>query len=135
MGGRFLMNDLKEMLLADLERLVELVSTINSYNGSLENLELYDVDMFDELMGEYVRSEGAWQLACRVAFGKFNPSPLSDYFGFDGYGNLVSYSRYEYERMLKDSIDEIVEATEDVPLQYLPEWMKEYEAERSVCFE
>ena len=120
------MKKLKEMLLANMDESVELVQSINSYNGSLENLELYDVDVFDELMGEYVRSEGAWQFACRVAFGRFNPSPFSDYFGFDGYGNLVSYSRYEYEEILRDSIDEIMEAIESVPPRYLPDWIKEY---------
>ena len=118
------MNKLKEMLLEDTEQLIELVQTINSYNGSLEHLELYDMDMFDELMGAYSEKEGAWQLACRVVYGNFNPA--HDYFGFDGYENLVSYNDYEYQKMLKDCIDEIIEASEDVPPRYLPEWMKEY---------
>lgn len=118
------MNKLKEMLLENMEQLIELVQTINSYNGSLEHLELYDMDMFDELMGAYAEKEGAWQLACRVVYGKFHP--VCDYFGFNGYGNLVSYSDYEYQEMLRDCIDEIIEASEDVPPQYLPEWMKEY---------
>lgn len=118
------MNELKKMLLEDMDQLMELTQTINSYNGSLDNLELYDIDMFDELMGDYARREGAWQLACRVVYGDFNPR--CDYFGFDGYGNLVSYYTDEYYKMLKDLVDEIIEASKDIPPQYLPVWMKEY---------
>lgn len=131
----FLVEELKEMLLANMNKLVELVHSINSYNGGLEDLALYDVDVFDELMGEYVRREGAWKFACMVAFGAFEPVCSCDYFGFDGYGHLVSYSRYEYEELLEEAIDDIIETMENLPLQYLPEWLKEYEAERSVCFE
>lgn len=118
------MNELKKMLLEDIDELMELTQTINSYNGSLDDLELYDMDMFDELMGAYAEKEGALKLAYRIVYGNFNPA--HDYFGFDGYGNLISCYKYEYQENLRNSIDEIIEASEDIPPQYLPEWMKEY---------
>lgn len=46
---------------------------------------LYDMDDLDELMG----GEMPHDIARKIWFGDFNP--MSDYWKFDGYGNLESF--------------------------------------------
>lgn len=61
---------------------------------------LYDMDDLDELMG----GEMPHDIARKIWFGDFNP--MSDYWKFDGYGNLESF---EY---VSDWIDRYVPESE-----------------------
>lgn len=56
--------------------------TIDGYD------ELFNMDEFDEIMNDRDPTD----IAERVYYGDFNPS--DEYFGFDGDGNLTSYSVY-----------------------------------------
>lgn len=94
---------LKHYLLTHFEELDELVTAINAYNGELEHLMVYENDeeffetFFNNKPMEAVR-------AAQYGDYKFN----HEYVTFDGYGNLQSYSWFDYNTRLKDRIDEII---------------------------
>lgn len=97
------MKKIREYLLNDVEELEVIVSEINGWDGSLDWLEAYEndeefFDMFFTNTIEAVRS---------VCYGSYDYS--DDLVRFDGYGNLESFSRWEYEDELKDNIDDIME--------------------------
>lgn len=100
------MERLRTILMNDItnENLADLVSECNSWNGSFEHLERYDMygdlDMFAE------GNEAYW-FACRIFYGDFNPN--HDYFNFNGYGNLQSFSEHEYNEMINDEKEGIIE--------------------------
>lgn len=81
----------------------DVVNDINGWDGSLDNLQYYTMDEFDELMGSYTPIE----IAQLVSYGDFNP--CDDYYGFDGYGNLKSYSDYELDKEIDMYKDDIVD--------------------------
>lgn len=94
----------KQFLLSDTEELRQAVSQLNSWNGSLEHL---DVQANDEEFFN-VHFEGKPMEAVRAAqYGEYNYT--DEYVRFNGYGNLESFSDITYEQELNDSIDEIVE--------------------------
>lgn len=86
-----------------IENLLTMVQEINAYNGAMENLELFDMDMFDEIMNGFEPME----IALKTYFGNFNPN--DDYFRFNGYANLESLSAYDLEDELLNYEDEIYE--------------------------
>ena len=84
------------------------VEVVNSYSGALEGLEYRenDDDFFDTFF--YGRP---YEVAGAIFFGDYN---YNDYYvRFDGYGNLVSVSEYDYAQELEDSKGEILEAMVD----------------------
>lgn len=85
-----------------IENLLEMVHEINAYNGSMENLELYDMDMFDDIMNGFEPMD----IALKSHFGNFNPN--DEFFRFDGYANLESLSEYELEDELLNYENEII---------------------------
>lgn len=87
----------------DAEGLRTLVNDINAWDGSLDNLQYYTMDEFDELMTGYTPME----IAQLVSYGDF--SPCDEYYGFDGYGNLKSYSDYELDKEIDMYKDDIVD--------------------------
>ena len=100
------MEKIKKVLMEEIsyDNLAILVSECNSWNRSFEDLERfdteYDLDMFAE-------GNNAYWLACRIHFGDFNPN--DEYFNFDGLGNLQSFNEYEYNEMINDEKEEIIE--------------------------
>lgn len=86
-----------------IENLLTMVQEINAYNGSMEHLDLYDMEMFDEIMNGFEPME----IALRIYFGDFNPN--DEYFRFNGYANLESLSEYDLENELIDYENEIIE--------------------------
>ena len=98
-------NKIKEMLKSDMYLTMDIVSQLNSLNGSFETYVLYNMDDFDEIIGEgYTPTE----LAQRIFFGDFNIN--DDYFYFNGYGNLESITEYDMEGHFEIIIDEIVDS-------------------------
>lgn len=85
-----------------IENLLTMVQEINAYNGSMENLELFEMDMFDDIMSGFEPME----IALKAFFGDFNPN--DDYFRFNGYANLESLSYYDLENELLDYENEII---------------------------
>ena len=98
-------NKIKEMLKSDMYLTMDIVSQLNSLNGSFETYVLYNMDDFDEIIGEgYTPTE----LAERIFFGDFNIN--DDYFYFNGYANLESINEWEMQGHFEPIIDEIVDS-------------------------
>ena len=94
----------------NLEEARDIVAQANSWDGSLEELAVYSMYEFDEIIE--CRDLSPTELICKVQYGDFNPN--DDYFTFDGLDNLVSYKDYEYEELIRDNIPEIVERYIDI---------------------
>lgn len=88
----------------DHSQLAEMTRDVNSYDGSLENLEVYDND--DEFFNTFFQNN-VLEAVRAVSFGDYHYS--DDYVKFNGYGNLESMSDYEYNSLLEDYADEIAE--------------------------
>ena len=88
----------------------DIVAQANSWDGSLEDLYVYDMDEFDYIIES--RDLSPTELIDKVQYGDFTTN--NDYFTFDGLDNLVSYSEYEYEELIRDNIPEIVERYIDI---------------------
>ena len=97
-------NKIKEMLKSDMYLTMDIVSQLNSLNGSFETYVLYNMEDFDEMMKGYTPTE----LAQRIFFGDFNIN--DDYFFFNGYANLESIHEYEISDHFEPIIDEIVDS-------------------------
>lgn len=85
------------------ETLQYMASEVNGWDGSLEHLEYYEMDQFNDFMHGHEPEF----IAHRIYFGDFNP--MDDYFSFDGYGNLISLSSFDLDGELSDNVVEIVE--------------------------
>ena len=94
---------LKKYFIENPEDLRQVVVEINGYNGSLEFLDLLEMDMIDEVLFEYLPSE----ILNKAFYGDFNPN--DDYFTLEPIGNLTSYTEYEANKELLDYLDEILE--------------------------
>ena len=97
-------NKIKEMLKSDMYLTMDIVSQLNSLNGSFETYVLYNMDDFDTIMEGYTPTE----VVQRTFFGCFNPN--DDYFFFNGYANLESINEYEMSDHFEIIIDEIVDS-------------------------
>lgn len=86
-----------------VEQLKEIVREVNAWDDSLEEFDYNPMDELDEILVDTSVTE-----TLRMAhFGEFNWS--DDYFTINVYGNLDSLGNYEYEELLKDNYNEIVE--------------------------
>lgn len=88
----------------DASQLREMVSEVNSWDSSLENLEYCEND--DDFFNTFF-SNNVIEAVRAVSFGDYNYS--DDYVRFDAYGNLESASEYEYYSELENYADEIAE--------------------------
>lgn len=100
--GRITFEELCENVSVDM--LKEMVSECNGLNNSLED---YRMEIFDEEFFE-IFFENPMDAARAVFFGNIQ-NWNDDYIRFNAYGNLESMSDYEYDRMLEDGLEEIVE--------------------------
>ena len=97
------MTNLKSYLLENINELKSLVSEINSYNGSLDYLEVWENE-------EYVINElftSPYEVLKSVYYGYYNIN--DDLIKFNDYGNIESLNECEYEDELKENINDIVE--------------------------
>jgi hypothetical protein len=96
--------NVKAYLLENMDEVRSIVSELNSWNGCLESLEVFEND--EEFFNMFF--EGKAMEAVRAAhYGDYNY--MDAYVRFNGYGNLESFGDYELEKDYKDSIDEIIE--------------------------
>ena len=97
------MERIREYLLNDVEELEIIVSEINGWDGSLDWLEAHenDEDFFDTYF------DNTFEAIRSAHYGNYNYS--DDLVRFNGYGNLDSFNRWEYEDELKGNIDDIIE--------------------------
>ena len=104
MKKEMLLNEIKGLLLNDLDTLKDIVSELNSWNACLDYLDLYEND--EEFFNIFFEGKPA-ELARAIYYGDFNYN--DNYIKFNGYGNLKTYSEYGYEKLLKENIEEIIE--------------------------
>ena len=88
--------------IVDAEALYEMVCEVNNWNNSLEYLNYIYMEDFNDYMNNLEPIE----LAERIYFCNFNPN--DDYFNFNGYGNLISYSQWEMEKELIENKEDII---------------------------
>ncbi|EJA1938764.1 hypothetical protein MWQ79_000213 [Staphylococcus pseudintermedius] len=88
-----------------------MVQDMCNYDGRLEDLYIYDMNDFNEIM--YGQSP-LW-IASRIFFGKFDPT--DEFFKYNGYGNLESLNFYEYgdelQKYRKEIVSNYIEMVED----------------------
>ncbi|EGQ3672394.1 hypothetical protein I0611_000411 [Staphylococcus pseudintermedius] len=88
-----------------------MVQDMCNYDGRLEDLYIYDMNDFNEIM--YGQSP-LW-IATRIFFGKFDPT--DEFFKYNGYGNLESLNFYEYgvelQKYRKEIVSNYIEMVED----------------------
>lgn len=101
--------ELKEYLLDNWEVIREIASEINGWNCSLEYLEVWDND--EEFFNTYFEGK-PYEVARATFFGDWNFG--DEYVKFNGYGNLESLSEWQYKKLLKDSVDEVI----DLAIEY-----------------
>lgn len=96
-----LFNQLEDL---PLDKKIGLVNEINSYDGTLDYLTVYenDGDFFETFFqGDLLEAIRA------VYFGDYNYN--DEYVRFNVYGNLESFSGFEFESDFYDAIQEIVD--------------------------
>ena len=104
MKKEMLLNEIKGLLLNDLDTLKDAVRELNSWNDCLDYLDVYENDEeFFDMFFEGIPAE----LARAIYYGDFNYN--DEYIKFNGYGNLETFSKYDYEELLEENIEEITE--------------------------
>ena len=104
MKKEMLLNEIKGLLLNDLDTLKDAVRELNSWNDCLDYLDVYENDEeFFDMFFEGIPAE----LARAIYYGDFNYN--DEYIKFNGYGNLETFSKYDYEEQLEENIEEITE--------------------------
>ena len=104
MKKEMLLNEIKGLLLNDLDTLKDAVRELNSWNACLDYLDVYNND--DEFFDMFFEGKPA-ELARAIYYGDFNYN--DEYIKFNGYGNLESFSEYDYKELLEENIEEITE--------------------------
>ena len=104
MKKEMLLNEIKGLLLNDLDTLKDAVRELNSWNACLDYLDVYNND--DEFFDMFFEGKPA-ELARAIYYGDFNYN--DEYIKFNAYGNLKTLSEYDYEEMLEENIEEITE--------------------------
>ena len=99
-----LLNEIKGLLLNDLDPLKEAVRELNSWNACLDYLDVYNND--DEFFDMFFEGN-PMEVARAIYYGDYNYN--DEYIKFNGYGNLESFSEYDYKELLEENIEEITE--------------------------
>ena len=97
--------DIKDYLLDHVNEIGDIVSEINSINGSLEYLEYWDND--EEFFDTFFHND-PMEAVRSSYYGDYNY--CDDYVRFNGYANLESFNDWELEKEYKEHIDDIVKA-------------------------
>ena len=108
-------NKIRELLVSDMGLTRVVVNELNWYNGSLEFLEVYDMEEFNQFMEECEPTE----IANKIFYGEFNPN--DEYFRFDAYANLESLDEYDlhedYKIYMTEIIDALINNYEDLDIE------------------
>ena len=121
MKNEMLREKLQGLLLGDTEYLMTVVEELNSWNSNLDYLRVYEND---EEFFEMFFSNDPMELARAIYYGNYKY--MDEYVRFNGYENLESLSEFQYERELKDNINEIMdELMENYNNIYLPAELEE----------
>ena len=113
------MESLKGLILNDALIGIGLVNDVNSWDNSLEYLQVCQMEDFNELM----HGVDPLEIANKIYFGDFNPN--HEYFRFNGYANLESLDEYDLRDEIIAYASEIAQRTvelyEEGKLDYLQE--------------
>ena len=104
MKKEMLLNEIKGLLLNDFNTLKDAVRELNTWNACRDYLDVYNND--DEFFDMFFEGKPA-ELARAIYYGDFNYN--DEYIKFNGYGNLETFSEYDYEELLEENIEEITE--------------------------
>lgn len=100
--------NVKEYLLNNMEELKELVNDINLYDGSFDNLEVYEND--DEFFNVFYNNNPAEAVrACYYGEYKY----CDDFVKINVYGNVDSCTKWEYEEELQANVDDVIDYLEN----------------------
>ena len=97
------MKKIEKYLLNNLEETQEIIEQINNINNSLEELEIYPMDMIDNVLSNYSIKE----IFKMASWGNFNIN--DDCFRIDILGALESFDIYMYELVIEQNIEEIID--------------------------
>ena len=89
----------------ETEKLMAMVQEVNSWNGELEYLDIWEND--GEFFHRFFNSN-PMEVARAIQYGDYNYH--DDYVTFDIYGNLVSYADYQVGELLIYCEAEIIES-------------------------
>lgn len=91
--------------MSEIEKLMAMVQEVNSWNGELEYLSVWEND--DEFFNTFFSGE-PMEVARAIQFGDYSYNDA--YVTFNAYENLVSYTDYEVDEWLKSYEEEIIES-------------------------
>ena len=121
MKNEMLREKLQGLLLENVEYLMTIVQELNNWNSNLDYLRVYENN---EEFFEMFFQGNPMEVARAIYYGDYGYR--YEYVRFNGYGNLESLSDYQYEKELKDNINEIVdELMENYNNIYLPTELEE----------
>lgn len=89
----------------ETDKLMVMVQEVNSWNNELDFLDMWEND--DEFFNTFFSGE-PMEVARAIHFGDYNYN--DQYVTFNVYQNLVSYTSYQVEELLKDYKAEIIES-------------------------
>ena len=104
MKKEMLLNEIKELLLNDMDTLRDVVRELDGWNGCLDYLNIYNND--EEFFDMFFEGRPA-EVARAIYYGDFNYN--DEYIKFNGYGNLETLSEYDYEELLKENVEEVID--------------------------
>lgn len=84
------------------DELIELVSTINNWNGSLQYFQVYEMDYLDELFNHLTPTD-------LISLLNSDFSLTDDFFRENSLGLIESLSKVEVENFISANYDEIME--------------------------
>ena len=99
-----LLNEIKGLLLNDMGTLRDVVRELDGWNGCLDYLNVYNND--EEFFDIFFANNPA-EVARAIYYGDFNYN--DEYIKFNGYGNLETLSEYDYEELLKENVEEVID--------------------------
>ena len=104
MKKEMLLNEIKELLLNDMDTLRDVVRELDGWNGCLDYLNVYNND--EEFFDIFFANNPA-EVARAIYYGDFNYN--DEYIKFNAYGNLETLSEYDYEKLLKENVEEVID--------------------------
>ena len=104
MKKEMLLNEIKELLLNDMGTLRDVVRELDGWNNCLDYLIVYEND--EEFFDIFFANNPA-EVARAIYYGDFNYN--DEYIKFNAYGNLETLSEYNYEELLKENVEEVID--------------------------
>lgn len=100
----------------NIDKIIEMASECNSYNGSCEWVQAYSFDEIDDILTGMEPSE----ILSKVFFGEIHDGVGYDTarIRFNGYDNIEIISVYELEQDAWDCREEILENYKDVVSEF-----------------